>query len=652
MGSRPLAWRKRAWPELVYPVGLAALLLLGGWLRFAYPVWDDLTHANPDERYVVWLATTVDWPETWAEALTPGVSPLDPYHWPPDASSPGLHVPQGEARSYTYGHLALYLVGLGGRGMAALGRVLPQLPLLGSLLNQDGSIPFRHLTLFSRFLSALAGTVTIAISARLARRLFGRAAGLLAAAMVAFAVVHIQASHFGTFDVLLALLASLTVDACVDWAQRGGFARAARAGLWLGLALGCKVSAVWLFVPLLVAALAPALGPGARGRVDRKAQAGEASPQPSRAPGPAAHLLPLCLALAVAALVFIVTNPFAVLEGRQFLAETQTQTLIATGRLDVPFARPYVSTVPYLYPLVQAFRWTLGAPLAVLAVMGVVWGALRLFLALGAELAVLVGWILPFGLYFGGIYAKYPRYLLPILPAVFVLAAGACAWVTQLRRRLGSLLALGALLPTSVYAFSYTAMYREPHPWTTASRWIYANASQEATILQERWDEVLPVQWAAEGRSPYDFDRAWIDSLPTEGPPELEAYVHEIARADYFVMATDVVLTSVSRSPERHALGWAFYQVLFSGQAGFELVAVAHRAPCLLGVCLMDDPVSAAGLDRPAMLEAWIERGLSLGPADSSFTGYDHPWVLVFANTGRLTEESLRSLLVSMLLQV
>jgi hypothetical protein len=63
-------------------------------------------------------------------------------------------------------------------------------------------------------------------------------------------------------------------------------------------------------------------------------------------------------------------------------------------------------------------------------------------------------------------------------------------------------------------------------------------------------------------------------------------------------------------------------------------------------VTLKDDTLSRPGLPSPGSLEEWRPSRvtLNLGPADESYTVYDHPLVLIFENRDRLSAAELESL--------
>ena len=48
---------------------LAIILLLALALRWTGLDWDDYHHYHPDERYITWVATSIEWPSTLRDAL-------------------------------------------------------------------------------------------------------------------------------------------------------------------------------------------------------------------------------------------------------------------------------------------------------------------------------------------------------------------------------------------------------------------------------------------------------------------------------------------------------------------------------------------------------------------------------------------------------
>ena len=104
-----------------------------------------------------------------------------------------------------------------------------------------------------RTLSALADVGTVFLVYVLGRRMFSRSVGLLAAALTALAVIHIQNSHFyrpETFSVLFTLAGFWAMLRMVELKR---WRDSALLGLLVGLAMAPKVNVLPLLLPLALA---------------------------------------------------------------------------------------------------------------------------------------------------------------------------------------------------------------------------------------------------------------------------------------------------------------------------------------------------------------------------------------------------------------
>src|SRR5690606_24310454 len=121
-----------------------------------------------------------------------------------------------------------------------------------------------------------------------------------------------------------------------------------------------------------------------------------------------------------------------------------------------------------------------------------------------------------------------------------------------------------------------------------------------------------------------------------------------LANADYIVAYSNRPWGSIARVPERYPYSRAYYQALFSGELGYELVQGFTRYPTLAGVSFVHDPFTRAGVTRPAKIPG-VETGaiaIDLGYADENVTNYDRPLVLLWKNEGRLSPEAITALMV------
>lgn len=642
---------------------LGAILLLAAALRLTGLNWDgQYLIFHPDERYIAWVATTIEWPADWRTALDPSRSSFNPYYWPADGRSPGIVVPQDQPRKFAYGHLPLYLGVVATRLMEWVGSHLaPHLPpdwlLTRDLLNGAGRIEYRHLTAVSRALTALFDVGTVAVLFFLGRLLYNSAVGFLAAAFMALNVMHVQLAHFFTSDPYLTFFVVTAVYFMVRGVNRVGEqgSRGARgnllwSGVFIGLAVGSKFSAILLVLPL---ALAFALGNLRR------------------------WWLGLAMALTLALFAFALTNPFAVLDwscraimpARQlgplavpeinwrscYLENVSTQSAMARGSLNLPFTRQYQGTLPYLYHLEMQLRWGMGLllGLAALAGMGwVMWRALknRQSSIVNRQLFIVLAWLLPFLLTTGGFYVKFMRYLQPATPFLMLFAAAFLLNLPWQRGKMG-LTAL-VLVGTGLWTAVFMGIYSRPHPWEEASRWIYANVEPGSLILSERWDDSLPFSLEVDGQrrrlTEYENrELTWLVGVGArDDEAKLAANLELLAQGDYLVLASNRVYGVVPRLPDLYPVSGKYHQLLFDGVLGYELAAVYGRFPHLGSIYFKPDLFTWPGLTPPSQVSAYLDSypGPNWGRVDESFVVYDQPLTIIWRNVERKTAVELAEL--------
>jgi hypothetical protein len=496
--------------------------------------------------------------------------PLNPFDISPD---------------YAYGHLPLYLLTL----------TLNALP------------PTIDPLLLGRALAALFDLGTVALTFALGRYVYlgegEERIGLLAAAFVALMVLHVQQAHFYTADGPLTFFVLGSLLFAVRLARDGRPADAWLMGAWGGLALGTKASAGLLLIPLSTACLIAPLRMERRGYFWRYG--------------------------AAVAATFALCNPFALLDFSTFWRNVSQQAAIVRGALDLPYTRQFHATWPYLYSILQQLRWGMGWALGLPACGGLayaVWRlALRARLPLRAEW-VLLAWALPYFSFVGALYAKFPRYLLPLTPLLAIYAARLLIDAAH-RWRAFSFLTYAVLICALLHCAAFLTIYHEPHPWHAASEWLYQHAEPGAVIAVEHWDHPLPLN--ATG-----YDVRELPIFDEETPEKWERMEQTLAAADYIVIASRRGYAALARSPERYPRTTRYYGRLFRGELGFEPVACFGRYPRLGPVTLLDDPTQGLDFSLPALCHPDTPFTFQLGRLDESFVVYDHPQAIIFRRTG------------------
>ena len=627
----------RSLPGLLLPV----ILLMALGLRLYGIDWDDGHGFHPDERSFYMRADCMfrvlseaphyedcvrEHPEMEPGIPGPAVfldadkSPLNP-HW------------------FPMGSVLIYLI-----------------VLVRSLIE-----PFRDMSslldmsYIGRTIVALADVGTVFMVYLLGKKVFSRRVGLLAAALVALAVIHIQISHFFRPEPLLVFFLMASFWYMLQVMEGLKLRDSVLLGLFVGLTFATKVSVLPLVLPLVLAY---------GFCLSRIAGGGWSIPNPEQTRKVGAHAL---LAAVVAAAAFLITTPYALLDIFTFFGDITWQADMARTAGTVPFTVQYVNSPPFLYELQQTSLWGLGLPLGIVA-----WGGLlftlfkvtRLGPAWRAELLFLA-WVVPNFIMLGIFEVKFLRYIFPLMPFLILMGAGMLFWLLD-KAKVGSssvstmgdgwprirgqtaryaphaivVVMAFVVAATAFYAISFERVYASPHTAVQASRWINENVPTDSIIITDNhWDEGL--------RDIYRYEVRQIRIYERDTLAKMDTIATDLAQGDYLVFYSNRTYGSVARLPERYPLSSRYYKLLFSGELGYKPEMVFTSYPELFGVSFVDDTFGRAKIPEPESLKKFRPGSLSLnlGYADENVIDYDHPKVLLFKNVERMSRSQLLGLL-------
>ena len=127
----------------------------------------------------------------------------------------------------------------------------------------DLTVPRDEVTymLLGRSISATLGTATIPLVYHVARHVSGRLAGVFAAFLLAFSVIHLRESHFFSLDVSMTFFTVVAWCFLVRTVERGDAVGAAGSALGLGLGVASKYSAAFIGPMIGIAELLSPFGP-------------------------------------------------------------------------------------------------------------------------------------------------------------------------------------------------------------------------------------------------------------------------------------------------------------------------------------------------------------------------------------------------------
>jgi hypothetical protein len=352
-----------------------------------------------------------------------------------------------------------------------------------------------------RLLTALLGTATVAATARLAWRLSGPRAALIAALLLAVAPLHVLNSHYVKHDVPVTLLIVLAYLAYDDVSTRG----LAIAAAVTGLAFSTHYYAIFLAVPLAWSAAR-----GARDTSDAIKRIG--------------------LAAVISAAVFIACSPFLLVEPATAIRDIRANRAIVVDRA-VGQLGYWTSALRYLQLLV---RDTVGVPTAIAAAAGIAAG----LVSAPRRTLWLLAFPLPFLLF---ICSTYPasRYLVPLTPFLAIFAALAFETVSRQTPRLVLAAALACALVAGVESVRTDAFIRHTDTRTLARQFVEAHVPYGATVLTQPYSvpleptaEALREAVAASGKPMPSKTRQQIERSPYPSPAYRLVYIGSGLDAD------------------------------------------------------------------------------------------------------------------------
>ena len=637
-----LALRLRAAsPGLLLPLILAVAL----GLRLYGIGWDDGYGFHPDERSLYMRADCMY--DVLAE--TPGYANGDCFRNNPgmEPGPPSIGAAFDAERSplnphwFPLGSILIYL-------LVVIRLIFEPFTDLGSLLSMG---------YIGRSVTAVADVGTVLMVYLLGKRIWSRRVGLLASALVAVAVVHIQHSHFYRPEPLLVFFLAGSFWAMLRVVEHRRLRDSLVLGVFVGLTFGAKVSVLPLLLPLAFA-YGFWLFTTRDGVWNYRPAPGEQFRVPLHA----------LAAAAVAVAVFFVTTPYALLDPVSFVGDITYQLdNVAKTAGKVPFTIQYIGTTPFLYELRQTSLWGLGLPLGIIA-----WGGLLFTIAFviwklvkgGAiprgEL-LLLAWVVPNVIMLSLFEVKFLRYIFPVIPFLVLMGAGMLFRALDGARDVARMpLALGAgairagslalryaphavvgvivlvVAATAFYGIAFERVYSRPHTAIQASEWMGENLpSNSAIVMDNHWTEWIPNLHGHQVRQIPIYD------LDTVG--KMENIAELLSQADYLAFYSNFTYGSVARQPELYPLSSRYYRMLFGGELGYSVEKVFTSYPQLLGVSFVDDPFGRAQVPEPESLKEFAPGGISfnMGYADENVTNYDHPRVLLFRNVGGLSRAEL-----------
>jgi len=175
---------------------------------------------------------------------------------------------------------------------------------------------------------------------------------------------------------------------------------------------------------------------------------------------------------------------------------------------------------------------------------------------------------------------------------------------------------------------------------------------QTSVVGNEHWDDPLPQR--IDGKDAYGNWYRGLSSPSTVPDGLMHIYDNDtlekrsalfdwLDEADYIVLSSNRAYASIPRLPMRYPFTTAYYEALFDGSLGFELMAEFVSYPAL-GPCQFPDQEIPYGMPTPQYTNARSCQ-IPFPPAEEAFSVYDHPTVLIFVKTAAYSRTNAETLL-------
>jgi len=403
-------------------------------------------------------------------------------------------------------------------------------------------------------------------------------------------------------------------------------------------------------------------------------------------------LFGIVIGLAAALVVFFIGEPYAFIDWASFIRRVFEESNMVRGIADLPYTRQYIGTPAYLYQIEQAIKVSYGLPLGIAAFIGLAYSLYKALFRQSRADILLLSWVLVYFLIDGAFMVKFLRYMVVILPFLSLMGARLLwdlydrvpdvkYWISEIVARVRRVpspqpanpqylipklqltwgrVVTAALISSIVlfsflYCLAFLNIYNQKHPWVQISEWIYRNVPPRSVVTDEHWDDRMPLglQVDGRGRVSEEFTYKNMPLYEVDDATKLNLIIDRARTADYIFLATNRLYGSIAPLAGRYPITRRYYELLFNGQLGFELVAFAAVYPSLGPVTLVDDTFIRPDLPVPSRLQDYRPTPLTinLGHVDESFTVYDHPKPMVFKRVRTLSEAELRALFAGTLEQ-
>ena len=437
-----------------------------------------------------------------------------------------------------------------------------------------------------RFTNVLLSTATIWLTYQIGRELYSRSVGLISGGLLAVAMLHAtNESRFALVDIPATFCVTVLLWLCAK-TQSVSFRRAVWLGVIAGIGFALKFTTIFAGLSVLALLFTQ----------EERFRSSD-------------FFLKLATIVGAAGTAFTILCPYWLIDlfsptwnlffDAFFYESSHYQKghfgLFASGEIN------WLNRFTYLWTLL---RWGMGAPLAVLAIVGTL---LAIIQRKDGD-KILLAFVIPYLLFIGSHKLKFVRHLLLIYPALILFAAACIGRVSTtlsqwnwgprnsiLKQWATPILLVLILGGVGVYSLIYTAAFasvmRSAPTTVEAAEWIESNIPPDKALEREPeilFDWLLPRLDRAEARERTE----WVLVLM----PNAEVFLNYAAKPTHYSPIDWYPLESVDTEA-----AVKFYERVFGQSSRYTLAQCFQRQPCFLNIPISDQdaPFPMRALTHP-----------------------------------------------------
>lgn len=468
--------------------------------------------------------------------------------------------------------------------------------------------------LIGRFYSALFSTLTIIITFLIAKQVFNnKFYTLICAFLIALTPGLIQQAHYTTPESILTFWLFLTLYLWILWLNKKGAKYIYLSAISLGIAAGTKIVAI-TFLPILLALPFVNL---------KKITIKEILKR----------FIPVPLSLIALASAYLLTFPYSLIDKGSFLSTLRYEIGLGHGNPLVFYTRQFINTTPLTFQFEKILPYALGPAALTLGTIGILLVLFDLAIStlnhkskVNYPLLIITVAFLSYFLPNALLFAKWTRFIAPSFAFWPIFAVYLIYRVITPLEKLPSiklisyvLLIIPLVTVSLVWSLMFFSIYLRPDVRVVATRWVNESLPEGSLILTEAGNMLEAPLWGNLQKRAFDF-------YNLEGDPVLKDELADLlAKSDYFIIQSRRIYLNHQRLSIEFPLTARFYDLLFSGELGFEK--------------------TKEFASYPGIYFGKIEFEVPDELAEETWSVFDHPVVRIYKKVESFSQEEYEKLL-------